>query len=146
MSSQTNFPEAIIIHTAEFEGDVSAETIDEWHKENGWSKIGYHYVVRKNGAIENGRDELKKGAHCLAGGMNDSSIGICVSGHGDKEAFTNEQITSISALCVSIMRRYSIELSEIRGHRYYDSNRSCPGELVDMGELRSNICNFNNSP
>ena len=41
----------IIVHcSATPEGrDVSAATIDDWHKQRGWSGIGYHYVVGLDG-------------------------------------------------------------------------------------------------
>ncbi len=55
----------IIIHcTATPEGrDIDAETIDKWHINRGWSGIGYHYVVKLDGTIEEGRSVNKTGAH-----------------------------------------------------------------------------------
>lgn len=43
----------------------SAQQIDSWHRKRGWSGIGYHYVVRRDGTVERGRPEAKVGAHCL---------------------------------------------------------------------------------
>ena len=34
---------------------VDAKIIDKWHKERGWSGIGYHYVIKRDGQIELGR-------------------------------------------------------------------------------------------
>ena len=65
--------------------------IDRWHKERGWTGIGYHYVIlngcRKasaagfqpykkedDGLIETGRPVEEAGAHC--GGENHDSIRI----------------------------------------------------------------------
>ena len=39
-------PEYIVIHTAAFSGkNCDAEKIDQWHRQRGWSGIGYHYVI-----------------------------------------------------------------------------------------------------
>ncbi len=56
----------------------SAADVDLWHKERGWSGIGYHFLVRKDGRIYRGRPLNKMGAH--VSGMNNCSIGICAEG------------------------------------------------------------------
>ena len=43
----------IILHCSDSEWG-SASVIDQWHKERGWTEIGYHYV------ITNGQTEPKK--------------------------------------------------------------------------------------
>ncbi|MDD7726846.1 MAG: N-acetylmuramoyl-L-alanine amidase, partial [Bacteroidales bacterium] len=70
----------IIIHCSDTPAgeDFSAADIDRWHKERGWSCIGYHYVVRLDGTIEKGRDLSRAGAHCA--GHNANSIGVCYIG------------------------------------------------------------------
>ena len=90
----------IIVHcSATPEGrNVSAATIDKWHKERGWSGIGYHYVVKLDGSIEYGRMVDKVGDHCK--GHNKSSIGICYIGGCDsdmkaKDTRTPQQIASM---------------------------------------------------
>ena len=66
----------IIVHcSATKEGqDISAATIDQWHKKRGWRGIGYHYVVSLNGNIEYGRGVEEVGAHVRL--HNRHSIGI----------------------------------------------------------------------
>lgn len=54
----------IILHHAAAES-CDAATIHQWHLNKGWSGIGYHFVVRKNGSIERGRPEDTVGAHAL---------------------------------------------------------------------------------
>ena len=49
----------IIIHCSAVRPDQtsSAAQIDTWHRERGFKfGIGYHYVIRRDGAIEKGRD------------------------------------------------------------------------------------------
>lgn len=42
--------------------DIGADELRRWHVEgNGWSDIGYHYVIRRNGAVEFGRDRDNDG-------------------------------------------------------------------------------------
>ena len=70
----------IIVHcTATPEGkDYTVEDIRKWHKERGWSDIGYHYVIDRKGHILTGRDVDIIGAHC--DGHNAHSIGVVYIG------------------------------------------------------------------
>ena len=57
----------IIIHCSAVRPDQtsSAAQIDTWHRQRGFHLgIGYHYVIRRNGEIEQGRPEYMVGAHC----------------------------------------------------------------------------------
>jgi len=86
-------PLGIVCHvSASTWGD--ADAIDSWHKQRGWSGIGYHDVVLNgrrgsgsrydqvlDGKIEPGRDRAVKGAHCLADGMNQVTLGVCCIGN-----------------------------------------------------------------
>ncbi|MGQ9658333.1 MAG: hypothetical protein ACUVV1_10610, partial [Fimbriimonadales bacterium] len=56
--------ERIVWHTAAHgrDGqvfDTTAAQIDQWHRERGWSEIGYNVVIRMDGTIEKGRDPRK---------------------------------------------------------------------------------------
>lgn len=62
--------------------DIDAEEIDRWHKKRGWSGIGYHFFIKREGQIQLGRPLEKSGAHTK--GLNKNSIGICYAG-GVKE-------------------------------------------------------------
>ena len=75
----------IIIHCSAVRPNQtsSAKEIDLWHRKRGWSGIGYHYVVRRDGTIETGRPEAKVGAHCL--NHNKYSIGVCYEGGLDAD-------------------------------------------------------------
>ena len=73
----------IIIHcTATPEGrDVTVTEIDRWHRQRGFSGIGYHYVIYRDGSVHKGRNEDSIGAHCT--GQNANSIGVCYVGGMD---------------------------------------------------------------
>ena len=56
----------IIVHctaTPEYR-DYTVADIRQWHKQQGWSDIGYHYVVYRDGTVHEGRDVDISGAHC----------------------------------------------------------------------------------
>lgn len=66
--------------------DIGAKTIHKWHVQRGiYNELGltgYHYVIRRSGAIELGRPLPVIGAHTL--GYNDVSVGICLVGGARK--------------------------------------------------------------
>ena len=62
---------------------VGRDTVDSWHRQRGWSGIGYHYLVSLDGIVETGREEARVGAHCQH--HNAHSIGICYVGGTDRE-------------------------------------------------------------
>jgi N-acetylmuramoyl-L-alanine amidase len=55
----------IILHCTATPEDreTSVEDIRRWHKNQGWSDIGYHYVVLLDGSIRKGRPVENIGAH-----------------------------------------------------------------------------------
>lgn len=70
----------IVVHSSATTADmdIGVKEIDTWHKMKGWAGCGYHYVVRRSGVVEWGRDLQDKGAH--ARGYNQTSIGLCLIG------------------------------------------------------------------
>ena len=87
----------VVHHTGNpSDDDLSAEDIHEMHQNQGWAGIGYHYVIRKNGQIEQGRPDWSVGAH--ASGENWHSIGIHVSGNFEEAEPTEYQIESLAYL------------------------------------------------
>jgi N-acetylmuramoyl-L-alanine amidase len=127
----------IILHcSAKYEGqDVSAATIKKWHTSppRNWSDIGYHYVVRLDGTIEQGRPLGRAGAHTR--GHNKDSVGICYIGGVDacnepKNTMTDEQRASIKRLCLALCLVLQKPLT-LHGHREYAA-KACPSfEVAD---------------
>ena len=74
----------IILHcSATKEGKhYTAKDIDRWHREQGYTMIGYHYVILLDGTVEYGRPLEMQGAHTY--GHNADSIGICYIGGLDQ--------------------------------------------------------------
>lgn len=73
---------------------------------NGWAGIGYHYVIHKDGRIEQGRPEGTIGAHCY--GYNQTSIGIVSVGNFDIAWPTKQQLSSATHLVAYLCQRYHI--------------------------------------
>ena len=118
----------IIIHcSATKEGNkISAATIDRWHKDRGWSGIGYHYVVSLNGNIEYGRHIDKQGAHVK--NHNKGSIEICYIGGLDdylnpKDTRTQEQKESLLDL-IKTLKRLNPGAT-VHGHNEFAA-KACP--------------------
>lgn len=118
----------IIIHCSATKPtqDIGAAEIDMWHKKQGWDEIGYHFVIRRNGETEKGRDIEIAGAHCK--GQNKNSIGICLAGGIDengraKNNFTEKQFQSLRNLAAKLKKEYPN--AAIHGHNEF-ANKACP--------------------
>ena len=123
----------VIIHCSDsLWGD--AKIIDEWHKERGWRKIGYHWVILNgygrgskeyypeyDGVVQVGRTEEVTGAHTR--GQNATSIGICLIG---KDWFTPKQYESLERVVSGIQINYNISDSMVFGHRDFAKRKTCP--------------------
>jgi len=119
----------IVIHCADtYPGmDIGVREVDRWHRERGWSGIGYHYLIRRNGVIEKGRPETEIGAHVY--GHNANSIGICYAGgkaDNGKPADnrTPEQKAALIQLVAELRERYPE--AKVRGHHDLDKGKKCP--------------------
>jgi len=133
----------IIIHcsaTPEGRNDT-VDDIWDWHVNgNGWSDIGYHYVIHLDGSVHEGRQEETRGAH--TSGQNHDSIGICYVGGmnadmtAPKDTRTPEQKAALRELVHELLSRYPE--ASVHGHREY-ANKACPSfdvqaEAWDEGE------------
>ncbi len=131
--SRRSSTEYIALHHAEAV-TCTAKQIHEWHKSNGWSGIGYHFFVRKNGEIYRGRPLWALGAHVQ--GMNNCSIGICAEGdyHNRDRVMPEAQKQAIKELVTYLKGIYPE--AKIVGHREIgDSN--CPGRYYPLEEMKN---------
>lgn len=74
--------------------DIGAQTINKWHLERGMYSdrglTGYHFIIRRSGLVELGRDIPAMGAQVH--GYNDHSLGICLIGGVEKNKQTGEPV------------------------------------------------------
>ena len=118
----------IVVHcSATKEGlDYTTADIKKWHLARGFSDIGYHYVIYRDGSVHNGRDVNISGAHC--DGHNSHSIGVCYIGGLSKsgkevDTRTDAQKAALVKLLKTLKAMYP--KATIHGHREY-ANKACP--------------------
>jgi len=118
----------VIHHTAS--GDVSAETIHQWHLNRGWVGIGYHYVVRADGNIEQGRPDNKVGAHAL--NHNFHSLGIALAGNFTNDVPSPAQMDALEDLLTALRLKYpKVEIVKHKDLQPTD----CPGDKFPWEDL-----------
>jgi hypothetical protein len=108
------------------------EEIRRWHTDKGWSNIGYHFIVDRQGDVCVGRPVELVGAHVK--GHNKNSIGICLIGGFGSDAndkfedhFTDLQRKALNNLIKDLTDIHSN--AKIRGHNEV-SSKACPGFQV----------------
>ena len=127
--AQNRYIYEIIVHcSATAEGkDFTVSDIKKWHLQRGFSDIGYHWVVYRDGTIVSGRPESTSGAHCT--GHNSISIGVCYiggcasDGKTPKDTRTDAQKDSLIKLLRELKKRYP--KTKIYPH-YKFANKACP--------------------
>lgn len=112
----------IIIHSSASRPsqDIGRDAIDAIHRARGFLGIGYHFVIRRNGALEKGRPQEEIGAHTL--NYNSNGVGIClVGGVTEKNVkvpennFTPEQWATLLTLVQELKTQYPA--ASVIGHR-----------------------------
>jgi N-acetylmuramoyl-L-alanine amidase len=107
---------------------VTAAVIDRWHRERGFRKIGYHFVIRRDGVVEPGRTLDEIGAHVE--GFNAVSVGVCLAGGVDanlkpEDNFTSQQKDVLAKLLAGLLQKFP--KAEIVGHRDLPNvKKDCP--------------------
>jgi N-acetylmuramoyl-L-alanine amidase len=108
----------------------TVDDVRRWHRQQGWTDIGYHYVVGLRGELWLGRDVDIQGAHCAAGGHNRKSIGVCYiggvarDGKTPKDTRTPEQKATLLKLLTDLRKLYPG--MRIYGHHDFERGKACP--------------------
>ncbi len=113
--------------------DVSV--IKRWHLERGFDDVGYHFFIKKDGTLQNGRNlEIKPaaqdGVKIINGnkiGGNTGTIAICLHGGGSNppiDDFTEAQFCTLRGLCKSINLAYNGNVT-FHGHKEV-ACKECP--------------------
>lgn len=126
--NKRNIKEIIVHCSATPEGkDFTVADIKRWHLARGFSDIGYHYVIYRDGSIHTGRDESIIGAHCT--GHNTNSIGVCyIGGYASnsktpKDTRTTQQKQSLVKLLKELKTKHP--QASIHSHKDF-ANKACP--------------------
>jgi N-acetylmuramoyl-L-alanine amidase len=136
----------LIVHcSATPEGkDFDIDNIRQWHVvDNGWSDVGYHYVIKLDGTVQEGRPIEKSGAHTF--GHNKDSIGVCYIGGMDKDmkewkdTRTVAQEDSLFNLLMDL--KFDFPEAKVFGHRDFTDKKPCPS--FNAYEEYLEITNYN---
>lgn len=132
----------IAIHTSDTPDKlehIGAADIRRWHtdpppKGNGWKDIGYNYIVKRNGVIEEGRDVDQIPAHVK--GHNSNSIGVVWVG---RDRPTYDQRQSMWELVLELLELYNLPVDAVKGHCELDPNsgKTCP--VINMNHFRDEL-------
>ncbi|MFW5517356.1 MAG: N-acetylmuramoyl-L-alanine amidase [Segatella copri] len=128
VKSKRNIREIIVHCSATPDGkDFTVDDIRKWHKARGFSDVGYHYIVYRDGSVHDGRSVHLVGAHCT--NHNANSIGVCyiggvaTDGKTPKDTRTPQQKEALLTLLKQLKSLYP--QAKIYGHRNF-SNKACP--------------------
>ena len=145
MRNETKY---IVIHcsqTRPSQKDVDAKWIDRIHRSNGWLKIGYGTVIKRNGEIEQGRADNEVQAHVK--GYNHTAFGLCLVGGAKEENwkegednFSAEQWESLRKELTRLVEKYPD--ARIVGHYELDEKKFCPAFNVRQYLLNEDIPNY----
>lgn len=111
--------------------DIDVEWIRDIHvNQNGWSDVGYHFFIKRDGTLQLGRDIHRMGAQVLH--WNANNIGICMAGglkEGTKEAednFTDAQFETLTDLLTEFHEKHPDAV--VMGHNGFKGHesRGCP--------------------
>jgi N-acetyl-anhydromuramyl-L-alanine amidase AmpD len=107
--------------------DIGVDEIREWHTAKGWSDVGYHYVIKRDGTLEKGRADTKQGAHVK--GHNKDSLGVCLVGGVNAEGKPDANFTKVQYFALDVvLSKLTLENigARVTGHRELYSGKACP--------------------
>lgn len=133
--------EAIFVHCSATKPsmDVGVREISQWHRELGWLAVGYHFIIRRDGTIEEGRPVDVVGSHVKD--WNSKSVGVCLVGGIDDKGkfeanFTPAQMQSLKEKLADLKDMYPD--AEIKAHHDI-APKACPSfnlsRWLKTGEL-----------
>lgn len=130
-----NIKEIIVHYTATPQGEnFTVEQIRQMHLARGFSDIGYHWYIDRDGNIFKGRDEKLAGAHTT--GHNTISIGVCYCGGCPPRSVKNWQNVGMDTRTPAQKAALLKLLKELKHNRYPNAtihghnefaNKPCPG-------------------
>ena len=150
VSCSRDVSELIVHHADTYENmDTDVYDVDSWHKnpppgQTPFDQIGYHFIIRRDGRIQVGRDINIPGAH--ARGRNEHSVALSFiggrKGHSNEkglirssDTFTDGQWDSFDKFIDVFLNAYPN--SNLLGHRDVDPERRTDPEFDVKDYVRS---------
>jgi N-acetyl-anhydromuramyl-L-alanine amidase AmpD len=134
----------IVVHcTATPEGrDVTVADIDRMHRARGWKKIGYHYVVYRDGSVHEGRPVNEVGAHAYGHNANSIGVvyvgGVAKDGKTAKDTRTPAQRRALTDLLRKLKKQYPG--ARICGHRDLSPDLNHDGKIEPAEWVKACPC------
>lgn len=126
----------------------SAASIRKAHAERGIRNLGYHFVIGNGHGAHDGEIQVgarwvrqQPGAHVVgprARALNQTTIGICLVGDGDRRPVTHEQFASLIQLVRTLQEAYGIDGDRVVLHRDVAPTAS-PGRLFPEVEFEQSL-------
>ena len=130
LTKRTQTTLLILHHSAST--SATAEGIHAYHISLGWAGIAYHFLVRKDGSVYEGRPIDMIGGHTKD--YNYCSIGICFEGNFEVEYMGDTQLKAGQELIASIIKKYpNIHVGQ---HKDYNPTE-CAGAHLPFNYLVS---------
>lgn len=127
--------QVIIHHSGTTDG--SARAYARTHvEENDWPGMGYHYVIDKDGTINQTQNLDTVSYH--APGANQTGIGVCLTGNFDTQTPTQAQLESAQKL-VKYLNGLLFKKLSVVGHRDVTPGRTCPGRNLNVAALAQTV-------
>jgi N-acetylmuramoyl-L-alanine amidase len=141
-------PSLVVIH-----GTVGSDASDLAWCRDPQSKVSYHYLILRTGAVHRLVRPEKRAWHAGASewagrkNVNDFSIGIGLSNKGDGEPFTLAQYASAGELCAIFWREFGIHMESVVGHCHISPGRKQdPWLYFQWGRLYRAMAAFAGDP
>lgn len=114
-------PRYAVVHCTDTPNNmvVTAAMVDSWHRERGWSRIGYHVLIHRDGTIERGRPINSPGAHVA--GYNHQSLGVALVGRSD---YPDDQMIALEGILLAWQSIFPT--IEVVGHNDLTDLKTCP--------------------
>lgn len=133
----------IVVHCSATRSNtnLSAESLDQFHRQRGFSGCGYHFYITKDGLVHAMRPVHLIGAH--ARGFNAHSIGICYEGGLDPMGKPCDTRTEKQkGILRSLIGRLKVEfgISNVVGHRDLSPDKNGDGLITPDEWLKQCPC------
>ena len=125
---QRESTDAIFVHCSATKPsqNVGVREIRQWHKEQGWLDVGYHFIIKRDGTVEEGRPVNVVGSHVKD--WNSRSVGVCLVGGIDAKGkfeanFTPAQMSALRTKLAELKVLYP--QADIKAHHDV-APKACP--------------------
>lgn len=121
--------------------DYDVNDIRRMHLKRGWSDVGYHLIIKRNGEIQFGRPFSKIGAHVQ--GYNATSIGISWVGGVDENGKPEDNRTEAQKESLKIVHEFFSKMypeAQHKGHRDLSPDKDGDGVVERHEWLKACPC------